>query len=367
MATGSVKVPALAPARLPYHPAVQERFGIDQASWRALTESLYPAAQTTEAIILVLSYCRARNLDPFKKPVHIVPIWDKKRRCLVETVWPGIAEFRTTAFRTGEYAGREATEFGPNVEQTWTDEETGPFAVRFPEWAQVTVYRTVKNERRAFPGPRVYWLETFASMKSGAPNAMWKKRPHGQLDKCAEAAALRAAFPEELGGEEAAEEVGGFTWHGRSAVAPEPAGTRTEQLIGKLTPPATTPQAPAAEADEPGNGEQDEFAAEQPPAAEQPAAPEPTVEEAPFESPTDADYDQAQVAVVEEYRVLAGIARTSARLNELGGQSGIDPRLGASAKIEIQKMLDGRLKELTPAALPPRRGRPKPDAPMFSG
>jgi phage recombination protein Bet len=341
---------------------VQERFGIDQASWRALTESLYPAAQTTEAIILVLSYCRARNLDPFKKPVHIVPIWDKKRRCMVETVWPGIAEFRTTAFRTGEYAGREATEFGPDVEQTWTDEETGPFAVRFPEWAQVTVYRTVKNERRGFPGPRVYWLETFASVKSGAPNTMWKKRPHGQLDKCAEAAALRAAFPEELGGEEAAEEVSGFTWHGRSAIAQEPTGTRTEQLIAKLTPPAPVAQASATEGDDSTDGEQGDAATEQPP-VEQPAEPEPAEEESPAEAPTDADYDQAQVVVVEEYRTLINMARTPDRLKELGAQAGIDPRLRASAKVEIQEIL--KTKSISPTALPPRRGRPPKDAPMF--
>ncbi len=35
--------------------------------------------------------------------------------------------------------------------------------------------------------------------KDGSPNKMWKQRPYGQIGKCAEAAALRRAFPEEIG------------------------------------------------------------------------------------------------------------------------------------------------------------------------
>jgi hypothetical protein len=38
---------------------------------------------------------------------------------------------------------------------------------------------------------------------------MWRRRTRGQLDKCAEAAALRAAFPEELGNDYSAEEMEG--------------------------------------------------------------------------------------------------------------------------------------------------------------
>src|ERR1700720_4159078 len=62
---------ALKPPRLPYHEAVEERFGIDRAGWKALVEAIYPNAETADAIVMALSYCRARNLDPFKRPVHI--------------------------------------------------------------------------------------------------------------------------------------------------------------------------------------------------------------------------------------------------------------------------------------------------------
>ncbi len=216
-------VPAVSQPRLPYHPGLKERFGIDQTEWRALVESTFPAARSVGAVILALAYCKARNLDPFKKTVHIVPIWDKARGCEVETVWPGIAEYRTTASRTACYAGHDEVVHGPMLDDKWGDvdrkgKKYGEVAVAFPEWSQMTVYRIVNGERCAFPGPKVYWLETYASKKGGCPNSMWAKRPFGMIDKCAEAAALRGAFPEELGGEPTYEEWGGFRWHGRDAI-----------------------------------------------------------------------------------------------------------------------------------------------------
>ncbi|CAJ0997499.1 hypothetical protein SODG_005668 [Sodalis praecaptivus] len=42
------------------------------------------------------------------------------------------------------------------------------------------------------------------------PNAMWKKRPYGQIAKCAEAQALRKAWPE-IGQQPTAEEMEGKT------------------------------------------------------------------------------------------------------------------------------------------------------------
>lgn len=202
----NAQVPAIQGARLPYHPAVSERFGVDQSAWRVLTDAVFPAAERPESIIMALAYCRARNLDIFKKPVQIVPIYDKKRGGMVDTVWPGIAELRTTAMRTGSFAGFDDTAYGPMIE-----EKLGELSVRYPEWAQCTVYRLIAGQRVPFVGPKVYWIETYATggRNTKAPNSMWAKRPRGQLEKCAEAAALRRAFPEEIGNEYAAEEVEG--------------------------------------------------------------------------------------------------------------------------------------------------------------
>jgi hypothetical protein len=84
--------------------------------------------------------------------------------------------------------------------------------MEYPEWAQVTVYRLDKNgNRQAYPGPEIYWREYYATAKRDtlAPNEMWKRKTRFMLWKCAEAAALRAAFPEEIGNEYAAEEMWG--------------------------------------------------------------------------------------------------------------------------------------------------------------
>ena len=210
-------LPAIAPPRLPFHPAIEERFGVDRASWKALVEAIFPNATTIESVILALSYCRARKLDPFKRNVHIVPIWNKQLGRMVDTIWPGIGELRTTAFRTGEYAGRGQTIFGPTITQ-----KVGNLEVTFPEWAQVSVFRVVKGQRVEFAGPKVYWLETYATYKrdDDTPNEMWGNRPFGQIEKCAEAAALRAGFPEEVGTEYIAEEV----QHSRSKQVENTAG-----------------------------------------------------------------------------------------------------------------------------------------------
>jgi len=198
------------PPKFKYVEAIGERFpDINKTNWNTLINNLYPSANTIDSIIMVLSYCQARNLDPFKKPVHIVPVWSKQHGGFVDTVWPGISEVRITAARSKEYGGFDACEFGPMIERTFTGPKTvwvngrktsstGETTISFPEWAQITVYRIIGQHRCEFKGPQVWWLETYGrSGKSELPNDQWERRPHGQLEKCAEAAALRRAFPEE--------------------------------------------------------------------------------------------------------------------------------------------------------------------------
>lgn len=222
MSNNGTAVATIAEARLPWHPGIEARFsdlGVNKTTWRPLVEAVFPAAKSADAVIMALAYCKARKLDPFKRPVAIVPMWDAKAKAYRETVWPSINELRTTAHRTGLYAGRDASKVGPTIERTFTGKVTAyeggarknfdkSVIVYFPEWIEVTVHRLIAGTRCPFTA-RVYWLETYGKLGgSDIPNDMWQRRALGQLDKCAEAAALRMAFPEEIG-DYSAEEMEG--------------------------------------------------------------------------------------------------------------------------------------------------------------
>lgn len=213
---------AIMPTRLPYHPALAE-LGCDQPMWRFLCDSLYPSAKSIEGIAMALRYCKARGLDIMKKPVHVVPVYSTAKGGMVELVWPGIGDYRTTASRTQEYAGCDSTDCGPLVEKTFKGEidkwennrkvgtKEVEVSLKFHEWMSITVYRIIRNQRVAFHGPKVYFEEIYSRLKHdcSVPNDRWQRAPNGQLEKCAEAAALRKAFPEEIGSEPTAEEMEG--------------------------------------------------------------------------------------------------------------------------------------------------------------
>lgn len=203
-------------------------FGIGQIEWQALTDAVFPSAKSVAGVMLALSICKARKLDVFKKVVHIVPMYSSKHGCEIETIWPGIAEARITATRTGQYAGRDGVKWGRIIRRAFRAEKSGqgqggqPWSstvscpeMEFPETAQITVYKIIGGVRCPFVGPEVSFVEMFSGQKGmRVPNDRWQQAPRQMLEKCAEAAALRAAFPEELGGEWFAEEMEGKTMHG---------------------------------------------------------------------------------------------------------------------------------------------------------
>lgn len=180
---------------------------ITNAQWHTLSKSLYPGASQA-SVLMVIDYCRARNLDPLKKPCHIVPMQVKVGRDYEwrDVILPGIYELRTTAMRTGLYLGHSKPEYGPEIEY---------LGVKAPEYVDLVIYRwnDTAKLRGEFP-VRVRFVEVCGTTwdkeaKVAKVNARWTKAPVQMMVKCGEAAGLREAFPDELGGQMTVEEMEG--------------------------------------------------------------------------------------------------------------------------------------------------------------
>lgn len=247
---------------------------------KVLESSIYPGAKM-ESIKLVVAYCKAQQLDPLQKPVHIVPMdvktgqKDDRGFDITEkrdVIMPGVGLYRTQAARTKQYMGISEPVYGPtqaltfrekyweNNKQQYRDAE-----MPYPEWCRITVRRRIGNTVAEFTAVE-YWAENYATAGKGtnAPNAMWKKRPYAQLAKCAEAQALRKAFPEQTGAQPTADEMEGKMSLDEGPVYEGPATVETRPVIEQpraKSAPKDPPQtagagtAPATADDGPGAGQ----------------------------------------------------------------------------------------------------------------
>lgn len=231
--------------------------GIDEPTWNALCNTIYPGANP-DSVVMAIDYCKARGFDVMLKPVHLVPMQVTDARTK-EKVWrdvpmPGIGMYRIQADRSGNYAGADEPEFGPDVTEEFPDpfNQNAKIKVTYPQWCKYTVYKYVNGNRVAFTALE-RWKENYAtqSARTECPNSMWRKRSYGQLAKCTEAQALRKAWPE-IGSEPTAEEM-----EGKEIVINEiPSVTHDQQkqnsraieaMRSQQHPPVTITQEPVAQ------------------------------------------------------------------------------------------------------------------------
>ncbi len=133
-------------------------------------------------LALFLQVAKHAGLDPFRKQIYAVFRYDNRKGRKVMTIQTGIDGYRAIADRTGKYAGNDDPVF---VE-----------GHGHPESATVTVWKIVGGQRFPFTAT-ARWSEYYPGDKQGK---MWKRMPHLMLAKCAEALALRKAFPDGLSG-----------------------------------------------------------------------------------------------------------------------------------------------------------------------
>lgn len=148
-----------------------------------------------EDLIYFMYVAKRTGLDPMVKQIYPVYRWDYKTGKEKMTIQVGIDGMRLVAERTGQYAGSDDVLFDGEDQQ-------------HPNKATVVVYKTNKVTGERMPiTASARWTEYAQTDKEGKTMGMWGKMPFLMLGKCAEALALRKAFPNELSGIYADEEM----------------------------------------------------------------------------------------------------------------------------------------------------------------
>lgn len=184
---------ALAPEQDRFTPsqvAVLQQLGVEGASDGDLAVFFHVAQRT--------------GLDPFAKQIYMIGRYDSRKRRQVQTIQTGIDGYRLVARRVADREGlrlviSRPTWYGPDEAPhlIWNTKRDGA-----PAAAEVTVTRG-DDEFTAV----ALWDEYVQTTQDGSPTAMWRTRSAHQLAKCAEALALRMAFPHDLGGVRVEEEL----------------------------------------------------------------------------------------------------------------------------------------------------------------
>jgi phage recombination protein Bet len=188
---------------------------------------------TDDEFALFMTVAHRRGLDPFDRQIHAVKRWDPDAERKVMAIQIGIDGYRLGATRTGEENGQDGP-YWCGADGIWVDVWLHDVA---PAAAKVTVYR--KGRDRGYTGIAL-WASYVQTKKDGTPNSMWRRHGPGQLAKCAEALAIRKAFPQELGGTHTDDELG------VDAIDVEFRAVETAQpVVQPRAPAAVAPAAPA--------------------------------------------------------------------------------------------------------------------------
>lgn len=161
-----------------------------------LKRTICPDLTDTE-LELFATVARRAGLDPFARQIYATKRRAKKPGTRDQweeklTIQTGIDGFRVIAGRTGELDGQEGP-FWCGEDGAWVDVWLKPFP---PAAAKVTVFR--KGCSRGFVG--IARFSEYAQQYDGKPSGLWAKMPATMVAKCAEALALRKAFPADLSG-----------------------------------------------------------------------------------------------------------------------------------------------------------------------
>ena len=129
---------------------------------------------TDDEFKMFLYICKRHNLDPIAKQIYSVKRGDQM------TIQTGIDGLRLIAERTGKYSPGKNTEFSYDDKGNIISATAYVKKFSAGQWHEVGATAMLKEYLATSP--------------------IWRKMPHVMLEKCAEARALRRAFPGDLSG-----------------------------------------------------------------------------------------------------------------------------------------------------------------------
>ncbi len=188
---------------------------------------------TDDQLALFLYTCKKTGLDPLIRQIHAVV--RKTNRGPVMAIQTGIDGLRLVADRTNNYAGSD--------EPVYEKDSNG-----LPVKATVTVWKIVQGMRVAFTASALF--DEFNPGGSGG--FMWSGKPFLMLGKCAEAQALRKAFPADMDGLYSKEELDKPETGEPELKSPQPI---TVDVVKPKPIPTTDEVPPAPDGDEPSGEE----------------------------------------------------------------------------------------------------------------
>lgn len=168
--------------------AALRQIGVDQA--------------TPGDLLVFLNYAQRTGLDPFSRQIYMIGRWDARSRSNKWTIQASIDGLRIVALRSGAYRGQVGPEWC-GQDGAWRDVW---LASEPPAAARVGVLR----DGFTTPTSAVALFREYAQTdKDGRLTRMWREKGALMIAKCAEALALRKAFPHDLSGVYTAEEMPG--------------------------------------------------------------------------------------------------------------------------------------------------------------